>query len=59
MSPDGVLSVQLLNTLKRSVRFDLEADGWRTEVELPANAVQTLRFQVPRRQRQDDQDGGS
>lgn len=46
VSPDGLLSVQLLNTTKQAIRYGLEIRGAVAELEIPANAVQTVRVPV-------------
>ena len=47
VSPDGLLSVQLLNTTRDAIRFSLQIDAAYAELEIPANAVQTVRVQLP------------
>ena len=41
---DGTITVQLLNTTKEPLRIDLEVDRQVAAIEVPANAVQTVRF---------------
>jgi glucosylceramidase len=41
---EGVVSVQLLNTTKEEIGFDLKVGGRVAAVTVPANAVQTVRF---------------
>jgi glucosylceramidase len=41
---DGTISVQLLNTTKEPSRVDLEVDLHVARIEVPPNAVQTVRF---------------
>jgi len=43
----GLLSVQLLNTTKQPIRFSLQIGAQFADVEIPANAVQTVRVQLP------------
>ena len=43
----GLLSVQLLNTTKQPIRFGLQIGGQFADVEIPANAVQTVRVPLP------------
>lgn len=40
---DGLVSVQLLNTTKEELRYDLQIGDRYAEVTIPANAVQTVR----------------
>jgi glucosylceramidase len=47
VSPDGLLSVQLLNTTREAIRFNLQVGAEYAELEIPANAVQTVRVQLP------------
>ncbi len=44
---DGMLSVQLLNTTKKPIRFSLQIGPRYAQVEMPANAVQTVRIRLP------------
>ncbi len=46
ISESGLLSVQLLNTTKQPISFNLQLGGQYAEVEIPANAVQTVRVQL-------------
>jgi glucosylceramidase len=41
---DGTVTVQLLNTTKEPVDIDLQVDRSVAALEVPANAVQTVRF---------------
>jgi glucosylceramidase len=43
---DGTVTVQLLNTTKAPVDVDLQVDRTVAAIEVPANAVQTVRFGV-------------
>ncbi len=44
---DGdLLSVQLLNTTKEPIKFGLQIGAQFAEVEIPANAIQTIRVQL-------------
>ncbi|HSG98046.1 MAG TPA: glycoside hydrolase family 30 protein [Woeseiaceae bacterium] len=43
---DGLLSVQLLNTTKQPISVSLQIGSQFAEVEMPANAVQTVRVQL-------------
>ena len=47
VNDDGLLSVQLLNTTKQPIRFGLQIGAQYADVEIPANAVQTVRVPVP------------
>ena len=47
VSPEGLLSVQLLNTTREAIRFSLQIGAEYAELEIPANAVQTVRVQLP------------
>jgi glucosylceramidase len=47
VSPDGLLSVQLLNTTREAIHFSLQIGAEYAELEIPANAVQTVRVQLP------------
>ena len=47
VSEAGLLSVQLLNTTKQPIRFGLQIGSQFADVEIPANAVQTVRVQLP------------
>jgi glucosylceramidase len=47
VNDDGLLSVQLLNTTKKPIRFGLQIGAQFADVEIPANAVQTVRVQLP------------
>ncbi|MBT8082029.1 MAG: glycosyl hydrolase [Gammaproteobacteria bacterium] len=46
VNDDGLLTVQLLNTTRESLRFSLQIGPQYAEVEMPANAVQTVRVQL-------------
>lgn len=46
MSEGRLLSVQLLNTTKKPISFDLQIGAQVAKVELPANALQTVRVQL-------------
>lgn len=46
VSPSGLLSVQLLNTTKQPITFDLQVGDEVAPVEIPANALQTVRVQL-------------
>lgn len=48
ISPSGLLSVQLLNTTKAPVQFDLQVGDEVAPVQIPANALQTVRVQLDR-----------
>ena len=47
VSPDGLLSVQLLNTTREPIEYKLQVGDVFAEVEIPANAVQTVRVLLP------------
>jgi glucosylceramidase len=47
VNEDGLLSVQLLNTTKQPIRFGLQIGAQFADVEIPANAVQTVRVPLP------------
>jgi len=44
---EGMLSVQLLNTTKSPIRIGLQIGTRFAEVDMPANAVQTVRVRLP------------
>jgi glucosylceramidase len=46
VSDDGLLSVQLLNTTQQPIRFALQIGAQFANVEIPANAVQTIQVQL-------------
>ena len=46
VSPQGLLSVQVLNTTKEPIRYQLQVGEHVAEVEIPANALQTVRVQL-------------
>ena len=46
LSPEGLLSVQLLNTQATPMTFSLGLLGQRAVVTLPANALQTIRVEI-------------
>lgn len=46
ISPEGLVSVQLLNTTKEPIEFSLEMGGHHAMVTIPANAVQTVQVQI-------------
>ncbi len=46
VSPSGLLSVQVLNTTKEPIRYDLQVGDVVAKVEIPANALQTVRVQT-------------
>ena len=43
LNPDGMLSVQVLNTTKQPIRYNLQIGSQFAEVGIAANAVQTVR----------------
>ncbi|HKK69888.1 MAG TPA: glycoside hydrolase family 30 beta sandwich domain-containing protein [Candidatus Krumholzibacteria bacterium] len=43
---DGTVTVQLLNTTKDPLRVDLEVDLSVAAIDVPANAMQTVRFEM-------------
>ena len=43
---DGIVSVQLLNTTKQPIAFQLRIAGRYADVTIPANAVQTVRVRL-------------
>jgi len=47
LSPAGELDIQLLNTTKASIDTSLRVGDQIARFELPANALQTLRLQLP------------
>ena len=47
ISDSGLLSVQLLNTTKQPIRYGLQVGAQFADVEIPANAVQTVRVLLP------------
>ena len=46
VNDDGLLTVQLLNTTKEPLSFSLQIGPQYADVEMPANAVQTVRVQM-------------
>lgn len=46
MDEDNLLSVQLLNTTKQQIEFNLQIGTQFAKVAIPANAVQTVRVQL-------------
>ncbi len=46
LSPDNVLSVQVLNTSDRSLEYKLQIDSRYAAITVPENAVQTVRVQL-------------
>ena len=49
VNDNGLLSVQLLNTTKQPVRLALQIGAQFADVEMPANAIQTVRVQLPQK----------
>ena len=47
INEDGLLSVQLLNTTKKPISLGLQIGEQYAEIAMPANAVQTVRVQLP------------
>ena len=43
---DGLLSVQLLNTTKSPINYSLKIGSQYAAIDIPANAVQTVRVQL-------------
>lgn len=46
VNADGLLSVHLLNTTKAAINYQLQIGDEVAQVEIPANAVQTVRVQL-------------
>jgi glucosylceramidase len=46
ISPGGLLSIQVLNTLKRPVTYNLQIGMQHAEVRIDGNALQTVRVQL-------------
>lgn len=46
ISPDGLLSIQVLNTTRKPVDYQLHIGAQHAEVRIPANALQTVRVQL-------------
>ena len=46
VSPDGMLSVQVLNTTKQPIKYNLQIGRQHAEVNIAANAVQTVRVSL-------------
>ena len=46
INPDGLLSVQLLNTTKEVISYGLQIGAQYAEMNIEANAVQTVRVQL-------------
>ena len=47
LNSDRLLSVQLLNTTKQPITTSLQIKDRFAEIQVPANAVQTVRVQLP------------
>ena len=47
INDDALLSVQLLNTTKEPIQYALQIGARYAAVEIPANAVQTVRVRLP------------
>ncbi len=45
-NPENVLSIQLLNTTKSPIACSLQIGRQYAKIDLPANAVQTVRVQL-------------
>ena len=43
---DGLVSVQVLNTTKEPIAYELQIAGQYAAVTIPANSVQTVRVQL-------------
>ncbi|WP_035014806.1 glycoside hydrolase family 30 beta sandwich domain-containing protein, partial [Enterovibrio norvegicus] len=46
INSDNLLSVQLLNTTKQPIAYDLVIGAQHSAITIPANAVQTVRVQL-------------
>ena len=46
ISPDKLLSVQLLNTTKRQLTYKLQVEDQYAEINIEANSVQTVQIQL-------------
>ena len=46
INDDGLLSVQLLNTTKEAIAYQLQISDGHAEMTIPANSVQTVRVQL-------------
>ncbi len=46
LNGERLLSVQVLNTTRSAVRYGLQIGEQFAEVEIPANAIQTVRLQL-------------
>ena len=46
INADSLLSVQVLNTTKEAIPYQLQIAGHHAEVTIPANAVQTVRVRL-------------
>ena len=46
VNDDGLLSVQLLNTTKSPISYSLQIGSQHAAIDIPANAVQTVRVQL-------------
>ncbi len=49
LSPDGLLSIHVLNTTKRPIEYALEVGDRVARVRMPANALQTIQLRLPER----------
>jgi glucosylceramidase len=45
VNPDGLVSVQLLNTTKEAIAYKLQIADRYADLAIPANSVQTVRVQ--------------
>ena len=46
LNGDNLLSVQLLNTTKKPIRYGLQIGSQHAEIDIPANSLQTVRVQL-------------
>ena len=46
INPDGLLSVQLLNTTKKAISYGLQIGAQYADMNIEANALQTVRVQL-------------
>jgi glucosylceramidase len=46
LNGDNLLSVQLLNTTKESIRYGLQIGTQHAEIDIAANSLQTVRVQI-------------
>jgi glucosylceramidase len=46
INDDNIVSIQVLNTTKEAIKYNLKLDNRFAEIEIPANSLQTVRFKI-------------